>query len=991
MKPVFTILLLITVLVSCRDSNDSDDCDVAIGLGIKAKRSYTQMRFSQAYNLLDSVPKMTNNQVELMLTDVLRMRIAQRTADLRIFYRSWHSAENRLHRIDQERNHLDRKNLSRLYFAESEMHTIAATYYYYTHQDSLSRGEMALVAPIIDASHDTLQWTQYLYMMGSGGMVTGDSITIRLSEFDYLLHAYTVSLRHNEKYFEANTLQSLAQCLENRNARNFIKQQRSGGFEYLMIQHADWMQTQCEDSLPLAMVRHSYSLFEQCGDLFQQANVLRTESELLFNSGEYSKSLLPLQKAEMLIAEQHRRDSLNVPYWEARIAERLSLTYSALGDRYLSAVYRNQYLDLIDSMSQDLEEETRTEELAEGNFILYMRLTVVGIIAILLAFVFWLLLRMVRRRGMREAKEMEEQMEMLREETVELREKLEHEKLSHIERRSKVSLAEAVIPYINRMMHTTDLEYVGELADHIMQLNDLLTRWIQVQRGRLSMNITTFSLQPLFDTLIKNSATYTNQGLTLHITPTDAQVKGDKVLTLFMLNTLADNARKFTPEGGTVSVSATALDNYIELSVEDTGCGLSEKDLDTLNNSKVWDAQQLGSGRKEGKGFGFGLMNCKGIISQMKKASSRFDCCRFGVESQIGKGSRFWFRLPRVVTMLVIFFSIGMVHGVAASTAGIDAKGYYDSLYNCNVDGRYEDAMYYGDLALKQIPEDSLVFRMNVENEMAIASEGIRRWDDYLKHNRECMRLHHLLTADPNLPLYAQKLHSLQNEANWALVLTGLIILVSLFIFAMIVRVSRHRRQDASERDDELMLLQEEKNRVQYELDRLHISNQILDNSLSTIKHETMYYPARIRQMVDGENSMEELEEVMSYYNEMYTLLLAQAEKQTEWRMPLDGHVMEYLKGLLSGILRQIENGNEQDDIIWNENDEGRIKTLHISRNGVEIPENLFTPDSRITDALIVREIIRMHDAANGHPGLRLCVENNEIIVQLCKNSKLLS
>ena len=59
--------------------------------------------------------------------------------------------------------------------------------------------------------------------------------------------------------------------------------------------------------------------------------------------------------------------------------------------------------------------------------------------------------------------------------------------------------------------------------------------------------------------------------------------------------------------------------------------------------------------------------------------------------------------------------------------------------------------------------------------------------------------------------------------------------------------------------------------------------------------------------------------------------------------------------------------------------------------SGVVVPDNIFTPDGGNTDALVAREIVRMHDAACGHPGLRLYVENNEIIITLWKNSKLLS
>ena len=63
--------------------------------------------------------------------------------------------------------------------------------------------------------------------------------------------------------------------------------------------------------------------------------------------------------------------------------------------------------------------------------------------------------------------------------------------------------------------------------------------------------------------------------------------------------------------------------------------------------------------------------------------------------------------------------------------------------------------------------------------------------------------------------------------------------------------------------------------------------NQVLDNSLSTIKHETMYYPARIDQMTQGllENTeniqtIGELNDLVLYYKELYLLLYEQANRQ---------------------------------------------------------------------------------------------------------------
>ena len=129
----------------------------------------------------------------------------------------------------------------------------------------------------------------------------------------------------------------------------------------------------------------------------------------------------------------------------------------------------------------------------------------------------------------------------------------------------------------------------------------------------------------------------------LEIEPTGALVKADKALTLFMINTLAENARKYTPEGGTVKIYAGTTDEYVEISVEDNGRGLSSEDITKIIGEKVYDSQSIGMKEstdqeelKRSKGSGFGLMNCKGIIEKYKKTNDLFRVCTKEVASISG-------------------------------------------------------------------------------------------------------------------------------------------------------------------------------------------------------------------------------------------------------------------------------------------------------------------------------------------------------------------
>lgn len=129
-------------------------------------------------------------------------------------------------------------------------------------------------------------------------------------------------------------------------------------------------------------------------------------------------------------------------------------------------------------------------------------------------------------------------------------------------------------------------QYIDELVTTINEYNDILALWIKMKQGSLSLNIETFELNELFELLRKGSRTFEMKRQSLEVQPTDIRVKADKALTLFMINTLAENARKYTPQGGMVKVYARQEEDYVEISVEDNGCGLSPEDVARIVGEK---------------------------------------------------------------------------------------------------------------------------------------------------------------------------------------------------------------------------------------------------------------------------------------------------------------------------------------------------------------------------------------------------------------------
>ncbi|HTJ48179.1 MAG TPA: tetratricopeptide repeat-containing sensor histidine kinase [Cyclobacteriaceae bacterium] len=113
------------------------------------------------------------------------------------------------------------------------------------------------------------------------------------------------------------------------------------------------------------------------------------------------------------------------------------------------------------------------------------------------------------------------------------------------------------------------------------------------------------------------------------------QVKAHKNSVNTVIRNLVSNAIKFTPEGGTITLALQQKANEVIVSVADTGVGMSEEVVKKLFRL---DTKLTTKGTANEKGTGLGLILCKEFVEK--------NCGRMGVESEVGKGSRFYFSLP---------------------------------------------------------------------------------------------------------------------------------------------------------------------------------------------------------------------------------------------------------------------------------------------------------------------------------------------------------
>ena len=344
---------------------------------------------------------------------------------------------------------------------------------------------------------------------------------------------------------------------------------------------------------------------------------------------------------------------------------------------------------------------------------------------------------------------------------------------------------------------------------------------------------------------------------------------------------------------------------------------------------------------------------------------------------------------------------------------------YADSAYFSNINGTYERTLLFADSCMEclnvhyssQHPKDTVFMQregdmsatppevqwlhdsiatnynliLDIRNESAVAALALHQWQLYAYNNRIYTLLFKEMSADNTLADYCRAMQQTKTNRTIAVVLLLLALLAILPIYYFYyLRPRLNARFNAErKRRDELELLDGELRQVELELANLHVSNSVLDNCLSALKHETMYYPSRIRQLID-QNEMESVSEVVSYYRELYNLLSQQAMSQVE-RVKLNLKQLEHgilgdatLIDYLFEILKK-ELGQKQLDLVYNHENEKYVEITVCTHRQLS-GDNLFTPSVENIPYLLCRQIVRDHGEATNRRAcsIRTEIQNNE-------------
>jgi signal transduction histidine kinase len=206
-------------------------------------------------------------------------------------------------------------------------------------------------------------------------------------------------------------------------------------------------------------------------------------------------------------------------------------------------------------------------------------------------------------------------------------------------------------------------EYLDDVlgsGQHLLNLiNDILDL-AKVEAGRMDLAATTFRLDGTLENataMVRERATRQGVDLVTEIDPSVGLVEADERKVKQILFNLLSNAVKFTPAGGRVTLAARVVDDYVEISVRDTGVGISAEDQVRIFE----EFYQVGPGKTQ-EGTGLGLPLTKRLVELHHG--------RLTVTSEPDLGSTFTVTLPLVQPEIGAEVASDVASEVASAKAG---------------------------------------------------------------------------------------------------------------------------------------------------------------------------------------------------------------------------------------------------------------------------------------------------------------------------------
>lgn len=182
-------------------------------------------------------------------------------------------------------------------------------------------------------------------------------------------------------------------------------------------------------------------------------------------------------------------------------------------------------------------------------------------------------------------------------------------------------------------------ELLGDVlaeTDHMRRLVDDLLTLSRIDSGHLTLNLTPIDLPGFLAEVQRQTARLGGErGIAVAVETAAGMVYADADRLRQVLLIVLDNALRYTPAGGRITLSATPQGRQVRISVTDTGCGIAAEHLPHIFE-RFYRADP--ARRRSGGNVGLGLSIAKGLIEAMGG--------QIGVDSAPNRGTTVWFMLP---------------------------------------------------------------------------------------------------------------------------------------------------------------------------------------------------------------------------------------------------------------------------------------------------------------------------------------------------------
>ena len=179
------------------------------------------------------------------------------------------------------------------------------------------------------------------------------------------------------------------------------------------------------------------------------------------------------------------------------------------------------------------------------------------------------------------------------------------------------------------------LEALDIQTRKLQGLIDALVKTSRLESGVIALHPENGGLETVMESAVGQILPKAEaKGISVMLTPTDAEAAFDPKWTEEAIYNLLDNAVKYTPPGGAVSVTATAYPMFSAIHVRDTGPGIEEAE-----QPRVFQRFYRGTEYRDTEGVGIGLY----LVRQIAEGQGGYT----KLTSRIGAGSTFSIYLPR--------------------------------------------------------------------------------------------------------------------------------------------------------------------------------------------------------------------------------------------------------------------------------------------------------------------------------------------------------